>query len=51
MGEIVDIHNHLIDGTHRTLSPDLTRDGRIMTRVNHTLGVDCALWNEVLSVG
>jgi len=49
LGDIVDIHNHLVDGTPRTISPDLTRDGRIMARANHTLGSDHDLWSNALS--
>jgi hypothetical protein len=49
LGDIVDIHNHLVDGTHRTLSPDPSRDGRIMARANHSLGSDHALWSDMLS--
>lgn len=49
LGEIVDIHNHLIDGTHRTGSPDLSRDGRITARATHTLESDHALWSNILS--
>jgi hypothetical protein len=49
LGEIVDIHNHLVDGTHRTLSPDLSRDGRITARATHTLDSDQAVWSNILS--
>jgi hypothetical protein len=49
LGDIVDIHNYLVDGAPRTITPDVTRDGRIMARASHTLGVDRTLWNEVLS--
>ncbi|WP_373235065.1 hypothetical protein [Mycobacterium marinum] len=49
LGDIVDIHNRLADGTHRTLSPDPSRDGRIMARAIHSLGSDHAVWNNMLS--
>lgn len=49
LGDIVDIHNHLVDGTRRTLPPDPSRDGRITARANHTLGSDHALWGDLLS--
>jgi len=49
LGEIIDIHNHLVDGTHRTLSPDPSRDGRITARATHTLESDHALWSNILS--
>lgn len=48
LGDIVDIHNHLVDGSGRTLSPDPSRDGRIMARANHSLGSDHALWSDTL---
>lgn len=48
LGDITDIHNHLADGTHRTLPPDPTRDGRITARANHTLGSDHGLWSDLL---
>jgi hypothetical protein len=49
LGDIVDLHNDLVDGTGRTLSPDLLRDGRITARANHTLGSDHDLWSHALS--
>jgi hypothetical protein len=49
LGDIVDLHNHLVDGTGRTLSPDLLRDGRTTARANHSLGCDHALWSDTLS--
>lgn len=49
LGDIADIHKHLIDGTCRTLSSDPSRDGRIMARTNHALGADHALWSDTLS--
>jgi len=49
LGDIVDLHNYLVDGTPRTISPDLSRDGRIVARANHTLGSDRHLWSNMLS--
>lgn len=49
LGDIVDIHNHLVDRSGRTLAPDPSRDGRIMARANHSVGCDYALWSDTLS--
>ncbi|WP_142305293.1 hypothetical protein [Mycobacterium intracellulare] len=49
LGDIVDIHNHLVDGSGRTLAPDPSRDGRIMARANHSLGSDRDMWGDLLS--
>ena len=49
LGDIIDIHNHLADATHRTLPPDPTRDGRIMARTIHSLGPDRELWSDTLA--
>jgi hypothetical protein len=51
LADIADIHNHLVDGTRRTLSPDLSRDGRITARATHTLESDHAVWSDILSNG
>lgn len=49
LGDITDMHNHLVSGARRTLPNEVSREARILARVTHTLGSDHGHWAEILS--
>lgn len=49
LGEVIEIHDSLINGTYGTALRDLSRESHTVARANHTLGRDRNLWSNVLS--
>lgn len=49
LGQVVEIHEGLIDETNRASLPDRSRGSHIVARANHTLDRERNLWSDVLS--
>lgn len=49
LGQVIEIHDGLIDGTHGACFHDRSRESHIVARAHHTLGHDRNLWPDVLA--
>lgn len=49
LGDIVEMQNYLVNGVDEPFAQDPSREARILSRANHTLGHGRDLWAKVLS--